>query len=164
MRAVAEREVCFALDRERSSGPVGRCPLPWDTGEAAAFPSLRRLPVTTPATLGSLPESLGARPGSRYVSAVPYYRADHEAIILDRGEDLRSWQALPWLDRRTGEPVAVTLTDDGSGVMLEPLRTRAADRIKAPKSAPIREVLIDLLLVQHVGRVSGVRRRPARVS
>ena len=163
VRAIAQREACFALDHERTTGPAARSPLPWDAGEAPAFPSLRRLPVTTPGTLASLPGSLGARPGSRYLSAVPYYKGDHEAIVLDRGGDLSYWQALPWLDRCTGERRAVTMADDGSGLVPEPLRTRAVDWTRPPKGAPVGEVVIDPMLVQHVGRGIGRhRRRPVR--
>ncbi len=54
VRAVAEREVRFALDRERSPKSAYRPSLSW-----SPFPSLRRLPVTTPEVLAGLPKSLG---------------------------------------------------------------------------------------------------------
>ena len=77
--------------------------LPWQVD--GDFPSLRRLPVTTPEVLAQLPRSLGARPGLRYLAATPYYERGAEAVTLDRGADLAGWQQLAWVSRETGEPV-----------------------------------------------------------
>jgi hypothetical protein len=151
VKAVAEREVRYALDRVRSPKGAYRRGVPW-----APLPSLRRLPVTTPEVLAGLPKSLGARPGSCYLAATPYYRRDREVVTLDRGASPSDWPRLAWADRSTGLPVPVTLALDGSALALEPLSTRAVDWTKPARGAPISEVTLDPLLVQHVGRVSGV--------
>jgi hypothetical protein len=162
-QAVALREVRYALAKRYDPKEAGRKALPW--AEDDDFPSLRRMPVTTPQTLAALPVSLGARPASRYLAATPYYRRGHEAITLDRGDDLSGWRRLRWVDRTSGERAAVVLVGEpiflrapGSdhGMEAERLSDRASDWAKPPQQTPITEVTLDPLLVQHVGRVSGV--------
>lgn len=132
----------------------------WDEGDAPQFPVLRRLSVTIPETLRSLPKELGCRPGSRYLEAMTDKGSKDAAsspVALDPGGDLSNWEDLIWYDRRSGLPIRVT-TDRAnlSDVMLETLDLRAANWSKSPRHLPISLVRVKISNVRYVGRVSGV--------
>jgi hypothetical protein len=132
----------------------------WDVESTLPFPALRRLAAKSPAILRTLPEALCARPGTRYVEAIIDRRRrtmSPSPVALDPGGDLADWPGLIWLDRSNGHPIRVTTdpTDTGA-VLLDTLDNRAMEWTAPPRSMPIDEVYVDPLLVQVVGRVSGV--------
>jgi hypothetical protein len=157
--AAIEREVTYALARRESVDAV-RAEAPWDEGQRLAFPTLRRLAVTSPAVLDSLPASLGARPGTRYVEGiVDLLRrgTDPTPVALDPGGDLADWQTLTWVARSTGQSVTVTTDPMAVGsVLLESLGVRAAHWASPPRRPVIEQVSVHPALVRRVGRVSGV--------
>lgn len=154
-----EREVDYALARQHARGEwVPRSAAPWDEGQAMAFPALRRLRVTTPETARQLPTCLGARPGTRYVEGL---RADCTTpslpVALDPGDDLADWNHLTWVDKANGKSVRVTTdAENYEAVVLETLSARGVEWSRKPRTVPIDSVEVDPLLVQHVGRVSGM--------
>jgi hypothetical protein len=154
-------EVAYALDRQRNPTRALRARAPWDEGQRLAFPAVRRLAVVSPEVLRSLPVELRARLGTRYLEAVldRWFRrhTGGSPVALDPGDDLARWQELRWLDRTTGEPLCVT-TDpsDPGAVLLASLASKAAEWSRPPSHEPVGEVVVDPLLVRHLGRISGV--------
>ncbi len=155
--SAATREVSFVLSFDGGGRALRPRPA-WDFGESPAFPALRRLSVTTPEVLRSLPYSLGLHPGSRYLEAlVAGTRTgfSQSPIALDPGGHLAQWRHLGWTSRSTGEPVSVTTTPmEIDAVLLETLDERAVRWTAPPRAKPITHVDVDL--IQHLGRVSGV--------
>ena len=154
-------EVAFALALHRDPSSAWRDEAPWDTSQPLPFPAIRRLVVTTPEVLRSLPSALGARVGSRYLEGmVDQTFGGHgggSPVALDPGGDLSGWQRLRWLDRRTGHPVRVSTTRaDIDAVQLTWLADKGADWSRPPTYAPITEVVVDPLRLDYRGRVSGV--------
>jgi hypothetical protein len=154
-------EVAFALARQLDPSSAWRDEAPWDAGQPLPFPAIRRLVVTTPEVLRSLPSALGARVGSRYLEAMVDQtfggRVSGAPVALDPGGDLSGWQSLRWLDRRSGQPVRVsTARADIDAVRLAWLADKAADWSRPPSYAPIADVVVDPLWLDYRGRVSGV--------
>jgi hypothetical protein len=155
--AAVEREVRFALDRQRDTEAV-RPPAPWDVDGEEPAPAVRHLQVRSAAKLDSLHPSIGARIGSYVVEAVadPFRRSADVPVALGRGPG----RELAWRDRATGARLTVT-TDprraaEHGAVLLASLDSRAVDWARPPRGAVIAEVAIDERLVVRVGRVSGV--------
>jgi hypothetical protein len=160
-KAAVLREVRYALAKAADPANAPREPAPWDTPDDAPFPTLRRLQVSAPALLASLPRALGARMGARYVEGVVDSRNLRREVVrsvvaLDPGGPLDPF-TLRWLDRMTGETVRVT-TDpmDTGAVLLETLATRAGDFGARPRSEPVESVTVTPFGVVYRGRVSGV--------
>ena len=154
-------EVAFAFARQRDPSSAWRDDAPWDAGQRLPFPAIRRLVVTTPEVMRSLPPALGARVGSRFLEATvdQTFGGDTTAslVALDPGGDLSGWQGLCWLDRRTGWPVRVSTSyEDNDAVQLVPLADKPVDWSRPPSYAPIPEVIVDPLWLDYRGRVSGV--------
>jgi hypothetical protein len=154
-------EVAFALAHQRDASSAWREEVPWDRGQPLPFPAVRRLAVTTPEVLRSLPAALGARVGTRYLEAMADQTFGRQAIgslvALDPGGDLSEWQSLRWLDRRSGREVRVsTATSDIDAVQLTSLADKAAAWSRPPSYAPITQVVVDPLWLDYRGRVSGV--------
>jgi hypothetical protein len=155
--AVAEQAVATALARHGDD--TIRRQAPWDAGQPDAFPRLRRLSVTTPETLRSLPAVLGARPGTRYVEAAAdsLMYANVSPVALDPGGDLTDWRRLGWVDRHDGESIAVrTAGGDHGQVPLVALADTALAWSSPRHRDPVRSVTVDRLLVSHAGRVSSL--------
>jgi len=160
-KAAVEREVSYAAARLADASRATRGRVPWDMAGELPFPTLRRLIVTSPALLATLPSALGARLGTRYVEAVPGMtpaagRTVH-VVALDPGCSLADWTSLGWLDRATGKPVRVT-TDpmDYDAVLLESLAARAALYGAPPQGTPVESVVVTPLSARYAGRVSPV--------
>ena len=159
-RAAVAREVALCVARVDDPGAT-RPPAPWDAAGAPPFPTMRRLSVVSPEVLRSLPDALGARPGSRYLVGVTDRSGlglAGEVVALDPGGDLSGWQSLRWLDRRTGVQTPVGTgwdVDSFTTARLESLDVRAARYGAAPRTLPLDAVHVDPLLVRHLGRVSG---------
>ncbi|MGC8628575.1 MAG: hypothetical protein ACP5VR_13700, partial [Acidimicrobiales bacterium] len=104
--AAVRREVGYAQVLARSPEAL-RPPAPWDEGQQLPAPALRRLMVKAPAMAKALPACLGARPGTRYLEAQVANEGQRGTVpvALDPGGDLSGWQALTWVDRRSGRPV-----------------------------------------------------------
>ncbi len=159
-RAGVEREVRYAEMSAKERDRQGRGPAPWGRPGEPSAPTLRRLQVTTPELLGTLPKALSARIGTHYLEGVvwPSSAARVRSVVaLDPGGNLAGWQQLRWLDRATGAQVPVT-TDTGTtdAVALEALAVRAAGYAKPPRVAAIDEVRVTPLSVRYAGRVSPV--------
>ena len=129
-------------------------------GCASRVPTLRRLSVRTPEMARALPDSLGPRPGTRYVEGVvdPLRRqVSPTPVALDPGGPLEHPQALGWVERATGEPLRVTTDPTVPGaVLLETLDARASRWSRPSPAQPIDSVRPHLLLIRRVGRASGV--------
>lgn len=156
-----KREVDYVLARQHARGEwVPRPTAPWDEGQEMAFPALRRLRVATPESAHQLPAGLGTRPSTRYVEGQRHDPCDASPsppVAIDPGGDLANWRQLAWMDRTTGKPVRVTTDpEDFGAVVLETLSGRSVDWSRKPQTIPIDAVEVDPLLVQHVGRVSGM--------
>jgi hypothetical protein len=156
--AVAERAVTSGGAKQPGGDPTRYAPA-WDERQPEPFPRLRRLAVTTPETLRSLPKVLHARPGTRYLEAgadsVIY--AMSSPVALDPGGDLSDWAALDWVDRHDGRAISVgTVGEDLGQVPLVALADTAAAWSTPRRTVPIEHVVVDPLLLRHVGRVSGV--------
>lgn len=160
-KAAVAREVRFAAARNANPDRAAREPSPWDDANSQAFPTLRRLQVTTPDLLHTLPASLGAHMGTRYLEGVVdttrFVTATKSVVALDPGGDLISWQGIKWLDRASGAPVWVS-TDpmDTSAVLLESLSARAARYGAPPRGEPIDAVTVTPWSLRFAGRVSTV--------
>jgi hypothetical protein len=154
-KAAVSREVCLA--EARAADPEAlRTAAPWGAPGAPAFPTLRRLQVTRPELLATLPDVLGAHVGTRYVEAMPGFLGRH-AVALDPGGDLADWQALVWFDRSTGERVAVTTDpEDFDATLVESLTSRAVKYGDPSRTSPIASVTVAPLSVRYRGRVSPV--------
>lgn len=152
--AGAEAEVAYRFAvRDDPSRAVRRL------GTWAAFPALKRRAVTSPAIAASLPACLAARPGTPFLEVErPLLRAsDAVPVALDPGGDLAGWAALGWVDRLNGRPVRLsTSAMDINAVTADTLGGRLGAWGRSQRSEPIGEVVVDPLLVQHRGRVSGV--------
>ncbi len=160
-KAAVEREVRYAAAKVRAGDDARliRDPVPWDDPDPAvpAFPTLRRLQVTSPRLLGTLPASLGAHLGSRFVEASSPIEPDASFVALDPGGALDDWQGLGWERRRTGQRVRVTSTGtDYSAVRFEPLRERGDAYGRAPRGERIESVTVTPLSAVYRGRVSPV--------
>jgi hypothetical protein len=159
--AAVLREVSYALDRQRNPATALRPEAPWDAGEALPFPAIRPLTVVSPEVQRTLPIVLGAKPGTHFLEpVVDDLFGSHKGgapVALDPGDDLAGWRDLRWFDRQSGKQVRVT-TDpmDIDAVLLSTLDHKAADWSGSPTYDPIDEVIVDPLLIQHRGRVSGV--------
>ena len=106
----AEQMAMQALAREKDPTAL-RPPSPWDIEGALPFPAIRRLAVKSPAILRTLPEQLGARPGTRYLEGIVDRRQSATSpspVALDPGYDLAAWKDLAWKDRSGGQPIRVT--------------------------------------------------------
>jgi hypothetical protein len=154
-KAAVKEMVEFTLAREADPRALRRSGAVWDNGASMLFPALRRLTVTTPELLHTLPGALGARMGSRFIEGMRPPGYDQSVVALDPGGDLADWLDLRWLDRSTGARVWVT-TDpmDIDAVCLATLGRRVHDWTRAPLGADIEAVEIDH--VEHKGRVAGV--------
>lgn len=158
-KAAVTREVDFVLARA-TDGAAVRSPVPWDEGQPLPAPCLRRLAASSPEILQSLPASLGAHPGSRFVEGivdVKRRKIDPVLVALDPGGDLSDWPSLRWVTRATGAPVRVTTdpTDIGT-VLLESLAVRAANWSTPRLPEPVGLVVVHPDLVRIEGRISGV--------
>ncbi len=155
-----ERERAFALARGVDPDAI-RPTAPWDIGQDYPFPAIRRLMVKTPEMARLLPSCLRAQPGAKYIEANGAVWSgishDRTVVALDPGGDLSGWIGLPWVDKRTGEPVQVTTDPESPDrLILETLDERAAQWSREPRSKPIDSVVIDPDLIAYEGRVSGV--------
>ncbi len=161
-RTAVEREVRFASAKLRAEAGGTWAfpgPVPWDNPDLAvpAFPTLRRLQVTSPELLATLPTSLGAHLGSRFVEASSPIEVGASYVALDPGGPLVGWQDLRWLRRANGQQVKVTTTGTEYGaVRLEPLRDRANAYGDPPKGERVESVMVAPLSVVYRGRVSPV--------
>ena len=161
-KAAVEREVRYAAAKLSDPKAATRAQAPWDAAGTLPFPTLRRLQVTTPRLGDTLPSSLGAHVGSRYVEALlagTVTQGVRSVVAVDPGGALCDWQALGWVDRASGEPVKATtdMLKYGSGaVILDPLDFRAGDYGAAPKGAAVVSVAVTPLSVVYRGRVSPV--------
>ena len=156
--AAVRREVSYAQGLARSPGAL-RAPAPWDEGQGSPAPALRRLVVKAPAMAKALPACLGARPGTRYLEAQVANEGQRGVVpvALDPGGDLSGWQALAWVDRRSGQPVPVT-TDALAydNVRVATLDEKAVAWSRPSRRAPVSEVLVDPAKIRVKGRVSPV--------
>jgi hypothetical protein len=136
--------------------------------ETMPFPALRRLAVTSPEVLRSLPCSLGAGLGSRYVEATADRRRagnPRSLVALDSGGGLAGWQAIRWLDRGTGHLVEVTTDpNEPNAVLLSTLDDKAVEWSHPPRYGPVESVVVDPDFVRIVGRVRGCWTLTWRVS
>ena len=161
-KAVVERAVRHAAAKVRAEGAGGRAfpgQVPWDDPDPAvpAFPTFRRLQVTSPELLATLPASLGAHAGSRFVEASSPIEPGASYVALDPGGPLGDWQDLGWTHRRSGQRVRVTTTGtDYGAVRLEPLSDRANAYGYPPKGERVESVTVTPLSVVYRGRVSPV--------
>lgn len=161
-KVAVEREVRYAAAKRADPRRAVRDPAPWDVPGALASPTLRRLAVTSPALLATLPDALGARVGTRYIELIVnavVHQPVRSVVALDPGGSLTDWATLGWLDRATGEPVKVTtdVTAYGTGVVIaETLGARAAQYGAPPRGQPVDAVLVTPLSVRYLGRVSPV--------
>ena len=156
--AVAEQAVASALLGSNGEDTTSRS-AHWDDGRPEPFPRLRRLAVTTPETLRSLPVEFGARPGTRYVEAATgsLMYSNVSPVALDPGGDLTDWRRLGWVDRHDGESIAVrTAGGDHGQVPLVALADAALAWSSPRHRDPVRSVTVDRLLVSHAGRVSSL--------
>ena len=158
-KAAVMREVIYAETRARCDKDAVTGPVPWDAPGASPFPTLRRLIVTVPETLASLPEALGARVGTRYLDGIGGGLGGQGAgaVALDPGGSLDGWEQLTWLARKTGQRVAVS-TDPMryDAAQLEALSARAHRYARRPRGDEIAEVHVDPDAIVRMGRVSGV--------
>jgi len=160
-KAAVVREVRYAAAKLADPEHARRDPSPWDAPGGLRFPTLRRLEVTSPALLDTLPAALGAGIGSRYVEAVGGTAGtrteERHVVALDPGGPLDHWQGLGWLDRATGEAVRVA-TDpmDLGAVLIESLVARAGQYGERPRGEPVESVTVTPLSVRYRGRVSPV--------
>ncbi len=160
-KAAVVREVRYAAAKLARPNHATRDAALWDAPTGPAFPTLRRLAVTSPRLLDTLPKALGAHLGSRYVEGVTRgaLRPSQPAAVvaLDPGGPLDGWRELPWVDRSTGSPVDVTTdAEDFSAVLLEPLALRAGYFSDPPRAEPVESVVVTPLSVVSRGRVSPV--------
>ena len=161
-KVAVERAVRHAAAKVRAEQAGTRAfpdSVPWDDPDLSvpAFPTLRRLQVTSPELLATLPASLGAHLGTRFVEASSPIEPDASYVALDPGGPLDDWQDLRWLRRASGLPVAVTTTGaDYGAVRLEPLRDRADAYGYPPKGERVESVTVTPLSVVYRGRVSPV--------
>lgn len=161
-KLVVERAIRHAAAKVRADETGERVfpsPVPWDDPDPAvpAFPTLRRLQVTSPRLLDTLPASLGAHLGSRFVEASSPIEPDASFVAIDPGGSLDGWQDLGWVHRKSGLRVRVTTTGtDYSAVRLEPLRDRADAYGHAPRGGRVESVTVTPLAVVYRGRVSPV--------
>lgn len=159
-------EIALARARERDAETACRTArAAWDVAQPLPFPAVRRLSVSSPGMLATLPSALGAHAGSRFLEPVAADVSQYNVlgysgrgvVAIDPGDDLSGWHSLRWYDRRTGNRLRVT-TDmtDPSAVRLVSLAGKAADWGWPPAFEPIAEVTVNPFLICHVGRVSGV--------
>lgn len=158
-KAAVIREVGFLL-AQHSDPRATRTPAAWDEGQALPFPCLRHLAVVTPEVLASLPPSLGAHPGSRFIEGtrdVKRRAVDPVPVALDPGGDLADWRRLTWVAKSTGEPVRVTTDPTEIGaVLLESLAVRSATWSAPRRPEPVGLVVVHPQLIRIEGRTSGV--------
>ncbi|HXQ58438.1 MAG TPA: hypothetical protein VN799_00020 [Acidimicrobiales bacterium] len=137
--------------RAKEAGPSALRPKlsPWDVGEEMPWPAIRRLSVTSPELLHTLPECLGARMGTRYLEA-------GGVVALDPGDDLARWQTLRWVYRDKGDRAYVTTDHEapGGAAQLDTLDSKMVAWSWPTLVVPVEAVEVGL--VQRVGRVSGV--------
>ena len=161
-KAAVEREVRFAAAKLTDPDRAVRDPAPWDAGSDASFPTLRRLQVTSPELLGTLPASLGAHVGSRFVEAMVndiVAQKIHSVVAIDPGGALAGWEGLGWMDRASGKRVVVTTDVSAYGtdaVICESLGARAVRFSDRPLGEPVESVTVTPLAVVYRGRVSPV--------
>jgi hypothetical protein len=156
--AAVRREVDFAQARAADPDAL-RPPAPWDRGQDLPVPALRRLVVKTPAMAKALPACLGARPGTRYLEAQAANEGQRPVVpvALDPGGDLADWQALTWVDQRSGQRIQVTTgPDDHDNIRIVTLDEKAADWSRPSRRAVVTEVVVDPRRVRVKGRVSPV--------
>jgi hypothetical protein len=159
--AAVVREVTYALARQRNPAVALKPWAPWDVGKTLSFPAFRPLTVVSPEVQRTLPIVLGAKPGTHFLEAVvDDLFGSHKGgapVALDPGDDLAGWRDLGCFDRQSGKQVRVT-TDPMviDAVLLSTLGHKAAVWSRPPPYDPIDEVIVDPLLVQHRGRVSGI--------
>jgi hypothetical protein len=167
---VVLREVRAAVAR-RDNPKAWAGPVPWAT---EPFPAVRRLQVTTPATLygappkrgrkrtGALPASLGLRPGSYYLAVgADDFTPEGEVEALDRGGDLSDWEQLTWVRREDGEPVRLAMSLEilpGQGIFHpQRLVAQAQSWAGRPREEPIESIDVEQRNIREVGRVSPVQ-------
>ena len=160
-KAAVLRELAYLDAKAKDPTEALRGPASWDTADEPAFPTMRRLQVPTAKLLGTLPDALGARVGSRFVEAQGGGGTTESpgAVALDPGGPLDEWARLRWLDRHTGQCVRVSTDrmDAAYGaVILETLAARAAMYASAPQAPAVGEAVVTPLSVRYRGRVSGV--------
>lgn len=162
-KAAVEREVRFVAARVRNRDQAFRQRAPWDTAGALPFPTVRRLLVTSPQVLETLPASLGARVGSRLIEGIVsdiMQQPARSVVALDPGGPLEDWASLGWVDRASGEPVVVStdaLDAGRSGVVqLESLAARAVRFGSVSSGDGLASVVVTPLSVIYKGRVSPV--------
>lgn len=157
--AGVRREVAYAQARTNDADAL-RPRAPWDQEPGPSVPALRRFMVKSPDTVRSLPASLGARPGTRYVvGEVDELRRgqDRTPVALDPGGDVADWQRLGWVDMGSGEPLRVTTNAlSGQGVVLLATLDSKGVAWSRPRGERIENVRVDPLRLRRVGRVSGV--------
>jgi hypothetical protein len=158
-KAGVRREVEFVHGRQNDPNYL-KPAAPWDADPEHPFPALRRFSATTPDILSSLPPELDAHFGTPFLEAAPDCLGGGGSLVaVDPGGDLQDWEGLLWFDRQTGQRVQVT-TDSSvhpwDKVLLVSLHSKAATWGLGAKPRPVDGVLVDPLLVQFKGRVSGM--------
>lgn len=161
-KAAVVREVRFAAAKVVRPSRAVRDAVPWDTAGALPFPTLRRLIVTSPRVLESLPPSLGARVGSRFIEGILndiLGQPVRSVVALDPGGPVDGWQSLEWVDRSSGE--AVVVSTDAMAVVtgatvLESLAARAGRYGQSSGPDRLASVVVTPLSVIYRGRVSPV--------
>jgi len=155
-KEAARDNVAFTLGRRSDPNFVRSQSPPWDDGRTGPFPALRRLTVTSPDVLRSLPHSLGARMGTRYIEAMTdVFRNAPAPVALDPGGDLTDWRSLRFVNRATDTTVRVTFDAcDHEALCLDTLSGRAITWTSPGRS--FNYDLIEVCAVCHVGHVSGI--------
>ena len=120
------------------------------------WPALVRHSLSSPDAAAQLPEATGRRPFSRVVEAVATGNDAHP-IGLDPGGNLSDWEEVVRFDASTGKEQRFSTDPAEVGTTtVDSLRARGVDwGHKTERTAPER-VVVDPLLLRHVGKSGGV--------
>jgi hypothetical protein len=147
-----------ALVRALEGGTPRLFHAPWDDGNEAPWPVLRRFQVSSPHAIRELPGTLGARPGSRIVEAQVDWRfasAEDQRRgtprALDPGGDMSDWRDLGWR-WPDDTPAQLTTTTDRQGAPLLTLAAFAGGWAIPEQPDDPGEVEVDPRLIRRVGR------------
>jgi hypothetical protein len=161
-KAAVGREILCAAARVARPKRALETPAPWDTTGALRFPTLRRLLVTSQQVLETLPASLGARVGSRFIEGIVcdvMQQPVGSVVALDPGGALDDWPHLGWVDRASGKPVVVStdaIETAVRGLLIESLIVRAVRYGSVSSGDGLASVVVSPLSVVYRGRVSPV--------